>query len=82
MRIVFVVSALILLTGCTATRWYRDNTTDQEFYQDEYACTQEAQQPASNAQVNPYGGTAQSGMTLNSGLYESCLRARGYRDHP
>lgn len=70
----------LVLAGCGSTRWYKDNTSDQEFYQDEYACTQEAQQPSSNAQVNAYGGTAQSGMSLNYQMYKSCMYARGYRE--
>jgi uncharacterized lipoprotein len=79
---ILAVCLVLSLAACGSTRWYKDNTSDQQFYQDEYACTQEAQQPTSNAQVNPYGGTSQSGMTLNHQIYKSCMYARGYREQP
>ena len=80
MRKVILLFLALCLTGCSSTRWYRENTSDQQYYQDNYACTQEAQQYSASAYVNPYGGAAQGGAGTNWTLYKQCMYARGYRE--
>lgn len=71
----------IFVTGCATPElfWKFPPGGDQQAFQkDEYACLQESQQQSSNANVNAFGGTAQSGSVTNHGLYQACMRARGY----
>lgn len=70
----------LTLSGC-ATTWYKPDSTDAEFNQDEYACQRDA---------FAYGGIAGSGgapggvvigsigRTSNRTIYNACMRARGY----
>ena len=82
MRILLFATIVLLLSGCYSTRWYKANTSDQQYYQDNYACTQEAQQQTSSAYINQYGGSAQSNAGTNWPLYKQCMYARGYRETP
>lgn len=77
-----LASLALFLSGCaTGTYWlFPPGGNEQRGRQDDYACKQEAQQQASSAYVNPYGGAAQSGSTTNMDLYKSCMYARGYRE--
>ena len=69
------------LSACSTTEhfWrFPPGGSEQTFRQDDYACLQESQQHSSSANVNAYGGTAQSGSGSNYVLYQACMRARGY----
>ena len=81
LRKVTSISFFVILTGCaTSENFWKlpPGVSEQTFKQDEYACLQESQQQSSSASVNAYGGTAQSGSVTNHGLYQACMRARGY----
>lgn len=74
-------SLVLFLAGCATSElfWkFPPGGNQQAFQKDEYVCLQESQQQSSNANVNAFGGTAQSGSVTNHGLYQACMRARGY----
>ena len=77
----YALLGIVLLTSGCATVWYRDDTTEQQFYADEYEC-----QAASLGMggVSGYGtvyrGVAVGGLsrTQNRRMYDLCMRAKGY----
>lgn len=82
MRSAVLLTVALMISGC-ATVWYRDGTTEQQFYADEYEC-----QAASMGMggVSGYGtvyrGVAVGGLsrTQDRRMYDLCMRARGYTD--
>lgn len=79
-KVIALMIVALSLAGC-ATVWYRDGTTEQQFYQDEYEC-----QAASLGMggVSGYGtvyrGVAVGGLsrTQNHRIYDVCMRSKGY----
>jgi hypothetical protein len=69
----------VLLASCsTQWRYSKQGVSQQQVNQDGYECRRQATYQTSNAQVNPYGGTASSGPQLDIPTMKACLRARGY----
>jgi tetratricopeptide (TPR) repeat protein len=64
--------------GCAQMVWVKSGASQQDFSQDRYTCLQEAQQPASSAAVNRYGGYADSGIQTNWNLFNACMNAKGW----
>lgn len=77
---IIITLAVVTLSGCaTGTWWHRDNTSQQQWEKDRYECMASSQSYTSSAYINPYGGSAESGTSTNTPLFEACLQARGYR---
>lgn len=75
-----IVLAALILAGCDTT-WYRPNTTEQQFYQDEYECQQASYGYGGIAGAGTAtGGVVVGGLsrTGNRRIYQSCMRAKGY----
>jgi len=81
-----ITIAVILLAACQTTPkwyWHKDGASNQDYAQDEYPCLQEAQQRVSKTYIPPtaYEYTAaesSSGSVTNWGLFNSCMKARGW----
>jgi uncharacterized protein YceK len=75
-----IVPFLIIIAGCSsvAFTYSKPGVTEQEKAQDAYQCRRESTYQASNAQVNPYGGSASSGNKVDINMAIACLQARGY----
>ena len=74
-----IIPCLVILAGCSSRFSYsKSGVSQQQVNKDGYECQKESTYRASNAQVNPYGGTASSGVEVNWNMVKACLRARGY----
>ena len=72
--------------------WVKSDVAPLQFYQDNYACLQEAQQPYGynqgsygwgNSWGRGWGGNnGYSGVQTNQELYVACMKARGYNWQP
>jgi len=79
MRRLFAFLFLPMLFGCAQQKvWEKPGASQSEFSQERYACLQQSQQPYSGAYVNRYGGSSNSGMTTNGGLFDACMNSRGW----
>lgn len=86
-RSILFSAALIASGSCAVAptylaRYTKRGATQEEFMKDRYECMQEARGRVSRAQVNPYGGAAESTIETDCGVWFACLGARGYRLDP
>jgi hypothetical protein len=80
----------LMLSACAAQSglWLKDNSSQLQVDQDNYACLQESQQPYGYSDGGfgwgpGWGGfNAYSGVQTNQALYSACMKARGYRWQP
>lgn len=77
-NVVWLGVVAVLVSGCAPMVWTKPGGTQDEFSQDKYTCLQESQQRTSGAVVNQFGGAASSSMVTNTGLFGSCMNARGW----
>ena len=86
-----LLASLCLMLGACASQaglWLKDNSTQLQVDQDNYACLQQSQQPYGYSDGGlgwgpGWGGfNAYSGVQTNQELYSACMRARGYRWQP
>jgi hypothetical protein len=71
---------LIGLNGCASQpppRFAHATSNQQAYMQDRYVCLQEAQQRLSGSYVNQYGGSSQSRVVTNRGVFFGCMAAKG-----
>jgi hypothetical protein len=78
-----VVVILSSLGGCATPpppmRYAHQSATQQTYMQDRFACIQQAQQNRSGAYVDQFGGTSQSKVVINRGVFLACMGAKGYK---
>jgi len=76
-----LLSSTILISGCaTKFRVTPPPEKDQtSYYADKVECQQIASYRSSSAYVNSYGGSANSGQSINEGMFFDCLRGKGYK---
>ena len=85
-----LASLFLMLVACASQSglWLKDNSSQIEVDQDNYACLQQAQQPYGYSDGGfgwgpGWGGfNAYSGVQTNQALYSACMKARGYRWQP
>lgn len=72
---------LLLLSACAEPPplWNKTGATEQQFNTDKYQCMQGSQQQTSSAYIGPYGGSASSGQSTNTALFNACMNAKGWR---
>jgi L,D-peptidoglycan transpeptidase YkuD (ErfK/YbiS/YcfS/YnhG family) len=81
--IVLTIAATAGVAGCAKAptmRYAHPTATQQTFMQDRYTCIQQAQQGRSGAYVNAYGGSSQSTVVTNRGVFTACMGAKGYSE--
>ena len=78
--VLVAITTACAVSGCAAPeyRWYKSGATQQSFNQDRYQCMQESQQRVSSSHVNMYGGSSNSSVRINRGLFNACMEARGW----
>jgi hypothetical protein len=71
----------LLLASCAhqpQALWLKPGAVPDEFAQERYSCLQQSQQPNSTAFISRYGGTANSNIITNGGLFDACMNSRGW----
>lgn len=80
---IFLVLLLFILSGCTTTTHWAwaplKGQSNSQYYADKVECQQIASYRSSSAYVNQYGGSANSGQSINMGMFFDCLRGKGYK---
>jgi hypothetical protein len=64
--------------GAPAALWVKPGASTADFNQDRYGCMQQSQHRVSTANVNRYGGSADSYVTTNDPLFSACMNALGW----
>ena len=81
-RLVLVCVALVVLVGCSTTR-YRNSIHPEygqaDFDRDWYQCRRENTRPKVSSVVVPNVGTYDAGMVVDEDMASSCFAARGWR---
>lgn len=80
-----------LLSSCVSTVWYKDGLTETEFNRDAYECQRDVYAasgpryrsvdaaPKPNSHPLSNLGDELNRMGFEQGIFEQCMRARGYR---
>lgn len=84
-KLLFAIGPLLACSNCAKPpplRYTHASADQQTYVQDRYVCVQQTQQQQSGAYVNQYGGSSQSKVVTNRGVFQACMGAKGYRVDP
>ena len=86
MRKIFLIPFMVMLASCAQMVWVKPNAQQGEFERTRYTCLRQSQQYQSGVgMVTPNtltGGFTYidtSGVSTNSGLFDACMEANGWR---
>jgi len=77
-KLLFVLSTMLVISGCAPKLWVKNNSTKDDFERDRYTCLQQSQQRVGAAQVSAYGGTAINTVETNNLLFSTCMGSKGW----
>lgn len=79
-----IATAVIAMAACSTEpphireHWHRENTTEQQFGADYYACMKDAQQQRTEALSYQGTGSLYGRTVINRTMFTACMSVKGY----
>ena len=77
-KMLFVVSAVLVLSGCTSIRLNKEGGDQASFEKDRYACLKESSNRVDQGHANAQGSQYSSQVKPDISMYLACMNSHGW----